>query len=382
MAMTDILPALQALIVATTLSTSAAIGVVLLLRRWLRATSGAGIAYTSWLLVPIALVGALLPQADGDGGGMVTTAMVVTAPIRSIATASGSAGVGHGVALALFWIGGLLFACACLAIQQRLFLRRIGSLRKRHDGAWQADAVDGLPAAMGILRPVVVVPADFDTRYSATQRALMLAHERTHVVHGDLQVNACVAALRCVFWFNPLVHVAARALRQDQELACDARVIADHPTARRQYCEAMVGSGTPGTPSPLGCHWGMQHPLKERIAMLMKPAPSRSRRILGAALVVSVSMLTGVAAWAAQPQDVAKLMPPPPPAPPPAPALSVPPTPPVPPLAATMPVPPAPPPAAMMPIPPAPLPPPVPPSKPLPPPPHAPHAPAPPIPVG
>ena len=90
--------------------------------------------------------------------------------------------------------------------------------------------------------------------------------------------------------------------------------------------------------------------------MLMKPAPSRLRRTLGVALIVSASMLTGVAAWAAQPHDPSRMVPPAPPAPPPAPAMPVPPAPP------------APPPTAVMPAPPVPPLPPVPPTTPLPPP--------------
>jgi TonB family protein len=316
MTMHELISALPRVLVATTLSSSFAIAIVLLLRRGLRARCGAGVAYAAWLLVPIALASVLLPRGDGEASGAVNAAVVVVAPIRAIANTSGSVGASHGLAVVACWGVGLLLAAVWLAFQQRRFVRRLGSLRRRGDGAWQADAVEGLPAAVGFLRPSVVVPADFDRRYTPAQRALMLAHERAHIVHGDLQVNACMAVLRCVFWFNPLVHIAARALRQDQELACDARVIAQRPAARRRYCEAMVESGLAGTASPLGCHWGLHHPLTERIAMLTRPAPSRAQRRFGIAIVVAASMLTGAAVWAAQPA----ITPPTPPTPTPPPA--------------------------------------------------------------
>jgi beta-lactamase regulating signal transducer with metallopeptidase domain len=104
----------------------------------------------------------------------------------------------------------------------------------------QADAVAGLPAAIGLLRPIIVVPSDFEQRYSDEQQALMRTHEREHIARGDLALNAIVALLRCVYWFNPLLHYAVRHYRHDQELSCDQRVIRRHPQARRAYGEAML----------------------------------------------------------------------------------------------------------------------------------------------
>ena len=176
-----------------------------------------------------------------------------------------------------------------------------------------------------------MLPADFDARYSSEQRALMVAHERMHIVRGDLHANALTAAMRCVFWFNPLLHLAARHFRHDQELACDLRVIARHPHARRAYGEAMFKTQLALHPLPLGCHWGYSHPLKERIAMLKQPVPSLSRWIGGAVLVGVLALGVGFAAWSAQPARavVSHDVPPPPPlAPPP------PPMPPAPPSAA------------------------------------------------
>jgi TonB family protein len=166
-----------------------------------------------------------------------------------------------------------------------------------------------------------------------------------HIVRGDLHANALTAALRCVFWFNPLLHLAARHFRQDQELACDLRVIARHPHARRAYGEAMFKNQLALHPLPLGCHWlagnNRSHPLKERIAMLKQPVPSSTRWIGGVVLVAVLGLGVGFAAWSAQPARVvaAHDVPPPPapPAPPPVPA------PPAPPPAAIPPVAPAPP---------------------------------------
>jgi TonB family protein len=52
---------------------------------------------------------------------------------------------------------------------------------------------------------------------------------------------------------------------------------------------------------PLGCHWGLTHPLKERIEMLKHTKPSRTRLVGGTCLVLAVAAATGTFAWAAQP---------------------------------------------------------------------------------
>ena len=68
-------------------------------------------------------------------------------------------------------------------------------------------------------------------------------------------MNAVVALIQCLCWFNPLVHLAARWIRFDQELACDAAVIAERPGLRRPYAEALLKTQVmaaipPAVPSP------------------------------------------------------------------------------------------------------------------------------------
>src|SRR3546814_5490438 len=97
-----------------------------------------------------------------------------------------------------------------------------------------------------------------------------------------------MAALRCVYWFNPLLWIAADRFRRDRELACDATVVARHPHARRASGEAMVKTPLPAMPAPLACHWFGGHPLKERIAMLKHPIPGTHRPPVGLAIAGSV----------------------------------------------------------------------------------------------
>jgi TonB family protein len=354
MMMTAVADLLQSLL-ETTLATTAAVLLVLVLRRRLRATFGATVAYAAWALVPVAAIAVLVPAATSPLLAVPMAQVLVAAPTAASMT-DAALSIDWRLWLGAAWMLGALFAVLWFARQQRRFRLGLGTLQRRVDGLQQAQVIDGLPAAIGVWKPAIVLPADFDARYSSEQRALMVAHERMHIVRGDLHANALTAALRCVFWFNPLLHLAARHFRHDQELACDLRVIALHPHARRAYGEAMFKTQLALHPLPLGCYWlaggNRSHPLKERIAMLKQPVPSLTRWIGGAALVVVLALGVGFAAWSAQParavvsHDVPSPPPPPMPPAPPAPPTSAPPAPPaVPAIPAVAPVAPAPPPA-------------------------------------
>ncbi|MEJ7746875.1 MAG: TonB family protein [Luteimonas sp.] len=293
------------LLFEATVASSLALLLALALRRPLRAVFGARIAYGIWALLPVALIAVLLPAAPAPlSVSMLPATVFTTMPVQAAAGAAARMSDPRLLVVAL-WLLGVAIVIGMFARQQRRFRARLGRLHDCGDGLRQADGNDGLPAVFGWWRPAVVLPADFETRYSAGQRALMLAHERAHIARGDLHANAIAMMLRCLFWFNPLLHVAARRFRHDQELACDAHVIAHHPRARRIYGEALLHTQLSTQTSPLGCHFGFGHPLKERIAMLKQPIPSSLRWLAGSAVVAVLALVTGFATWAAQPKQIA-----------------------------------------------------------------------------
>ena len=210
------------------------------------------------------------------------------------------------VLLGAIWLLGALSMVAWLLHQQRRFVRGLGRLRHRDDGSWQAHATAGLPAVVGLWRPRIVLPADFEQRYTERERPLVLLHEQVHLRRGDTVVNALLAALQCLHWFNPLLPLALRRCREDQELSCDERVIAHGDGARRSYGSAMLKTGLALSPLPVGCHWQDHHPLKERIAMLKRPVPGKKQWFAMVLLSMVLSSGLGYAAWAAQPAQAEK----------------------------------------------------------------------------
>lgn len=282
----------------STFAVSAAIVLVLLLRPPLRAAFGANAAYLLWALPPLAMLAASLPAP-------VARALPADVLVRiEAATAAGNAPLAAGVLslswLLPAWLAGAIALAAWQVVLQRRFRRSLGRVRPDGDGHARAGGSAGLPAVVG-LRARIVLPADFEARYSAGERALILAHERIHRARGDVFGNLLLAALHCVYWFNPLAWIAAERFRRDQELACDESVVARHPRSRRLYAEAMVKTQLSALPAPLACHWFGGHPLKERIAMLKRPIPGRTR--VAAGLAVAGLAVAGIAyaVWAARP---------------------------------------------------------------------------------
>jgi len=158
---------------------------------------------------------------------------------------------------------------------------------------------------VGWWRSRIVLPEDFRERYTRGERRLVLAHEIAHLRAGDIHAQAFATALRCLFWFNPLVHIAAAQFRFDQELACDAAVLGRFPRGRGRYGSAMLKTQLAGFGLPVGCHWPSRHPLKERIEMLKQPLPARTRKVAGTLLVAMTVAGGSWAAWAAQPSTSA-----------------------------------------------------------------------------
>ena len=293
--------ALIDMLIESTLAATAAVVLVLCLRQTVRRVFGASVAYALWWLVPIAMLSTWLPArvATAPQGGVMAAAMNAQPVILVIDT-------WHDMPMVVcvLWLAGCVATAGWFAWQQWRFVQGLGPLKRDADGVRRAAASTGLPAITGVFRPYLVLPADFESRYNAHEQHLVLQHEHIHLRRGDAQANAMAALLRCAYWFNPLLHLAANVFRRDQELACDASVIRRNPESRRSYGDAMLKTQLAGSALPLGCHWRGHHPLKERITMLKQPVPSRGRLFVGSMACLLLAIATGAAAWAAQPARV------------------------------------------------------------------------------
>lgn len=224
-----------------------------------------------WTIPPIAALACLLPRED-VGAVVARSWADHLAPVATAVTA--------------VWLLGVIAMVVYVGLQHTAFLR----LARR-----------GLagPAVTGLLWPRIVMPKT--QSFTPEERALILAHEREHIRRKDLAVRGVVLLTQCLFWFNPLVHLAADAIRFDQELACDEAVTRVHGR-KRLYAEALLKCHLT-RPSPLGCHWLTigAHPLEIRLKALAEGPVSESKRVLSTGFGLALATVTAILAWEANP---------------------------------------------------------------------------------
>jgi beta-lactamase regulating signal transducer with metallopeptidase domain len=249
---------------------------------------GAGWAYALWAVPALRLLLPPLPQLLPE---LALPAAVVNLPATVVGGAAPlpvEAGSGQWLPLILaVWAGGAVIFLVWQWLSYRAFLHRLeGNARPARPPlqagiqALVSDVVDG-PLAMGLIHPRIVLPADFERRYSADERRLALAHEITHHRRGDIWWNMAATLVLAVNWFNPVAWVAFRAFRADQELSCDAAVAASASAHERcDYARALVKSASrPGLIA--ACALNSASQLKRRLRMMRGHRVSPARRAGG-----------------------------------------------------------------------------------------------------
>lgn len=285
------------LLVRANLALAAGVILVLVLRLPVRRVFGARVAYSLWIL-PLAAAAMCFAPARVEH-------IVIDAAMAGL---SAQPSAPQPPYLLWAWIVGASLSLVILLLRQARFTLALGRLRARDDLGARVHAAESSahgPAVVGVLRPIIITPADFDARFDADERRFVLAHEQTHLAHGDHWINALVVFLQCVNWFNPFMHIGARILRIDQELACDAAVITGAEGLRRRYAEAILKTHVAAA-APIGCAWPPSNlnALKERIVMLKHTLPSRTQMLIGASVVVLTAAGVAAASWAAQPARI------------------------------------------------------------------------------
>jgi len=76
----------------------------------------------------------------------------------------------------------------------------------------------------GLTQPKVILPRAA-REWPADRVRAVLGHELAHVERRDWAVQMLAELLRCIYWFNPLIWLACRRLRQESEKACDDAVL-------------------------------------------------------------------------------------------------------------------------------------------------------------
>ena len=112
------------------------------------------------------------------------------------------------------------------------------------------------PAAMGWLRPVVLVPLGALAGLPAAQMEALLLHELAHIRRYDYLVHILQSAVEAVFFYHPAVWWISGHMRAERELCCDdiavsitgdavvyARALAEFDSARWVQPTVLAANG-------------------------------------------------------------------------------------------------------------------------------------------
>jgi bla regulator protein BlaR1 len=280
--------------IALTIALIAVLSLRTVLRRQFSALHG----YAIWVLVPLlplaCIVPLLLPKAVLPLPALRLMMSSAAAPIAEVPGV-----IDWAIPIIYLWVAGMIFSLALQCWRQLQFTRSLGQV-ERVGNIYRSEARDIGPALIGIVRPKIIVPFDFATRYTEAEQQLILAHEHIHWQRGDSLANALYTLLQCVFWFHPLINFGAVRFRVDQELACDVLVIRHHKNARKTYAQAMLKTHTMHLLLPVACTWQSNYFLKERIMQLNEQAPPSLKRHIGSGLLCALIGFSACAAWATQ----------------------------------------------------------------------------------
>lgn len=98
------------------------------------------------------------------------------------------------------------------------------------------------PFTVGVIRPVVVLPERIVETFQESEIDAVLAHEWNHIRRGHLILYRLFDCFRVLWFFNPLIHLCARCMKDDLELICDRDTIAAANLSPEHYGMILIKS--------------------------------------------------------------------------------------------------------------------------------------------
>ena len=157
-----------------------------------------------------------------------------------------------------------------------------------------------MPFTYGLFRPTIVLPASAE-EWTTDRRRSVLLHELAHVRRHDLITNAVVQLACAVYWFHPLVWLAARRVRIEAERACDALVVgtgtlpSEYAGDLLEIARTMRSSAT----AAVALAMARRSDFEGRLLAILAPNSGRNVLTAARAVLVALSFAAPAAAVAA-----------------------------------------------------------------------------------
>lgn len=159
---------------------------------------------------------------------------------------------------------------------------------------------------MGVLHKRIILP---DRDYTEIELRYVMLHEYTHFLNHDTVVKLLVTLFCMIFWWNPVVYLLQKDLKQTLEIKCDlsvARTLDEQERAAylRTILSLMKQTGRkyhlPFMATAL-FQTDAQAEIKERFVMVMTYSAQRHRHTASAMLTGAFALLL-IASYAVLPQ--------------------------------------------------------------------------------
>ena len=253
-------------------------------------------AFASLLLLPLFVAG--LPRWQQPDGAVITVLSIAN-PAPAVVKPNW---------LLWTWLAGTIFLAARLLaghIGLLLLTRRAGKLRRNVLLTAEAPG----PLAWGRF---VILPASAASWPRERRRAVLL-HELAHLRRGDGWWHLLTRVVTIIYWFHPLVWLAAHFAQQECERACDDLVL--RKTARpTEYARHLIDIARSMAEAPQAAlAMTRRSTLETRLRSILDAGISRGpagRRLLIGAVVAAVAVVLPLAALqqkADQPEKAEKI---------------------------------------------------------------------------
>ena len=159
-----------------------------------------------------------------------------------------------------------------------------------------------VPTVVGVLQPVILLPAALITTLPVDQMKSIIAHEMAHIKRWDHLVNVVQRTVEAILFFNPGMWWVSRQLRIVREHCCDDMVV-DLGVCRTDYATMLLDvaefSQTPELQAGVPLI-GPRSSLGNRVRRLLG-ASNEDVRLSRSGIAVLVALLTaillGVTSW-------------------------------------------------------------------------------------
>lgn len=280
---------------------SLALGLLIICEHFFTNKIGVSLSYKLWALVPACLIVNNLPMS------------LVSIPsntfTRYVVGVKPTLGTDHFATWLTLWAIGVTIITTYVLVHHFATWTSISKRHALHTNAYYSSKAP-MPMLFGFIKPKILIPFSFKSTFSVKQQALVLEHENVHRKHCDHLWNTLALIIAILFWFNPLVWLALKSFRINQELACDNAVLKDKTDKEKlTYAKALVQCAEHCS-NALHRTMGLYPTFGEKRTMIKRlnaiKQPIQSSKVLAAGMLSIAALLTINTALANSPVPSAK----------------------------------------------------------------------------